>query len=102
RAAGRRGVRVMASVEAALPLDGYSEVPRLVAAFRAAGIPAVQGAVGDLRRTRRGLRCRGHAVDFVYRDLGFEDIGRPRRAVAGFLECFDAGAVVPGVAGDFS
>jgi hypothetical protein len=102
RRAGRRRVRGIAFMEDALPLDGYSEVPRLVAAFRAAGIPAVQGTVADLRRTRSGVRCRERAVDFVYRDLGLEDIGRPRRALAGFLECFDAGAVVPGVAGDFS
>ncbi len=102
RHAGRR-LRGIAFVEDVLPLDGYSEVPRLVATFRAAGIPAVQGTVGDLRRTRSGLRCRDLAVDFVYRDLGLEDIGRPTRpAVASFLECFDAGAAVPGVAGEFS
>ena len=103
RRAGRRHLRGVAFVEDALPLDGYSEVPRLVAAFRAAGIPAARGTVTDLRRVRSGLRFRDLPVDVVYRDLGLEDIGPPtRRALAGFLACFDAGATVPGVAGEFS
>jgi hypothetical protein len=89
-------------VEDALPVDGYSEVPRLVAAFRAAGIPAEQGTAAELRRARDGVRLHDVAVDVVYRDLGLEDIGTPAgRALGGFLDRFDAGAALPGVAGEF-
>ena len=103
RHAGRRRLRGVAFVEDALPLDGYSEVPRLVAAFRVAGIPAAQGTVADLRHTRNGVRFHDLTVDMVYRDLGLEDIGRPTRpALAGFLDRFDAGASVPGVSGEFA
>jgi hypothetical protein len=90
-------------VEDARPVDGYSEVPRLVAAFRAAGIRAEQGTATDLRRVRGDVCLRGVAVDVVYRDLGVEDIGPPAgRGLDGFLDRFDAGAVLPGVAGEFS
>jgi hypothetical protein len=103
RSLGRRRLRGVAFVEDVLPVDGYSEVPRLVAAFRAAGIPTAQGTPRELRRTRDGVRLRGVAVDMVYRDLGLEDAGRPEdRKLRGFLDCFDAGAMVPGVAGEFS
>jgi hypothetical protein len=103
RRAGRRRLRGVAFVEDARPLDGYSEVPRLVAAVRAAGIPAAHGTAADLRRVRSGIRFRDLAVDIVYRDLALEDMGRPAQPeLAGFLDCFDAGAVVPGVAGEFS
>jgi hypothetical protein len=99
---GRRRLRGVAFVEDVLPVDGYSEVPRLVAAFRAAGVPAAQGRVGDLRRGREGVRLRDLAVDLVYRDLALEDIGAPTgRRLDGFLDRFDAGAVVPGAAGEF-
>jgi hypothetical protein len=100
---GRRRLRGVAFVEDVLPVDGYSEVPRLVAAFRAAGVPAAQGGVGDLRWGRGGVRLRDITVDVVYRDLALEDIGRPTdRKLDGFLDRFDAGAVVPGVAGEFA
>src|SRR5262249_52511871 len=101
RPLGRRRLRGVAFVEDARPVDGYSEVPRLVAAFRAAGIPTAQGIVSDLRRTRGGVRLRDVDVDIVYRDLGFEDAGRPAsRALRGFLDRFEAGAILPGVAGE--
>ena len=103
RRLGRRRLRGVAFVEDVRPVDGYSEVPRLVAAFRAAGIPAEQGAATELRRVRGGVRLRDVAVDVVYRDLGLEDIGTPAgRALGGFLDRFDAGAALPGVAGEFS
>ena len=103
RRLGRHRLRGVAFVEDARPIDGFSEVPRLVAAFRAAGIPAEQGTVTELRRTRAGVRLRDVAVDVVYRDLGLEDIGTPgRRGLEGFLDHFDAGAALPGVAGEFS
>ena len=86
------------------PLDGYSEVPRLVAAIRAAGLAAERGTAADLRLTRSGVRLRDMAVDVVYRDLALEDLGPPAkpRTLAGFRDRFDAGAVLPGVAGEFS
>jgi hypothetical protein len=103
RRLGRRRLRGVAFVEDGLPVDGYSEVPRLVAAFRAAGIPAEQGTVADLRRDRVGVCLRDVAVDVVYRDLGLEDLGPPGgRGLGGFLDRFDAGAALPGVAGEFS
>src|SRR5262249_34788365 len=77
RSCGRRRLRGVAFVEDVRPVDGYSEVPRLVAAFRAMGIPTAQGAPHELRRTRDGVRLRNVAVDVVYRDLGLEDAGQP-------------------------
>src|SRR5262249_6390894 len=83
------------------PVAGYSEVPRLVAAFRAAGIRAEQGTVRELSPGPRGVRLRDMPVDIVYRDLGFEDAGRPTSpTLRCFLDRFGAGAVVPGVAAD--
>ena len=77
RRVGRRRLRGVAFVEDVLPVDGYSEVPRLVEACRAFGIPAAQGRVTELRRVRGGVRLRDLPVDVVYRDLALEDIGRP-------------------------
>ena len=82
RRLGRRRLQGVAFVEDAGPLDGYSEVPRLVAAFRAAGIRAVRGPRRELRRARGGVRLRDVAVDVVYRDLALEDIGPPERGGA--------------------
>jgi len=49
------------------------------------------------------VRLRDMAVDVVYRDLALEDIGLPTgRRLEGFLDRFDAGAVVPGVSGEFA
>jgi hypothetical protein len=49
------------------------------------------------------VRLHDVAVDVVYRDLGLEDIGTPAgQALGGFLDRFDAGAALPGVAGEFS
>jgi hypothetical protein len=103
RRLGRRRLRGVAFLEDVLPVDGYSEVPRLVAAVRAAGIVAAQGTVSELRRGRGGVRLRDMPVDVVYRDLALEDLGTPaRRALGGFVDRFDAGAALPGVAGEFS
>ena len=51
----------VAFVEEAAPLDGYSEVPRLVAAFREAGIRAVRGTAARAppRAGRRAAPRRG-------------------------------------------
>jgi hypothetical protein len=103
RRLGRSRLRGVGFVEEAGPVDGYSEVPRLVAAFRAAGIPAVQGTAADLATRGDGVRLRGVPVDVVYRDLAFEDVGRPDApGLRGFRERLDAGAVLPGLAGEFS
>ena len=103
RRLGRRRLQGVAFVEDAGPLDGYSEVPRLVAAFREAGIRAVRGTARELHRTRGGVRLGDVAVDVVYRDLALEDLGMPgRRGLDGLLDRFDAGAVLPGVAGEFA
>jgi hypothetical protein len=104
RQLGRRRLRGVAFVEDDAPVDGYSEVPRLVAAVRAAGIAVAAGIPADLRLGRGGVRLRDTAVDVVYRDLALEDLGAPGsgRALAGFRHRFDAGAVLPGVAGEFS
>ncbi|HWC01593.1 MAG TPA: hypothetical protein VHF87_02375 [Methylomirabilota bacterium] len=103
RRLGRRRLRGVAFVEDTAPVDGYSEVPRLVAALRTAGIPAERGTVSELRPARVGARLRDMAVDLVYRDLALEDLGRPgTRRLGRFMEYFDAGAVLPGVAGEFS
>jgi hypothetical protein len=100
---GRRRLQGVAFVEDAGPLDGYSEVPRLVAAFREAGVRAVRGTAGELSRTRGGARLRDVAVDVVYRDVALEDLGMPeRRGLEGFVDRFDAGAVLPGAGGEFS
>jgi hypothetical protein len=103
RRLGRRRLRGVAFVEEGGLLDGYSEVPRLVAAFREAGIRAVRGTAHELRRGRDGVRLRDVAVDIVYRDLALEDLGPPgRRGLDGFRDHFDAGATLPGIAGEFA
>ena len=103
RQLGRRRLRGVAFVEDSAPVDGYSEVPRLVAAFLDAGIPAQRGTVADLRRARGGVRLRDMPVDVVYRDVALEDLGTPAgRGLDSFLDRFDAGATLPGVAGEFS
>ena len=103
RRLGRRRLRGVAFVEDSAPVDGYSEVPRLVAAFLDAGIPAQRGTVADLRRARGGVRLRDMPVDVVYRDVALEDLGTPSgRGLDSFLDRFDAGATLPGVAGEFS
>jgi hypothetical protein len=103
RRLGRRRLRGVAFVEDVPPVDGYSEVPRLVAAVRAAGIVTAQGAPSDLRQSRGGVRLRDMPVDIVYRDVALEDLGTPEgRRLGGFLDRFDAGAALPGVAGEFS
>jgi hypothetical protein len=100
---GRRRLRGVAFVEDTAPVDGYSEVPRLVAAFRAAGIRAEHGTVRELHPGRPDVCLRDMPVDVVYRDLSFDDVGRPTgRALEGFLDRFDAGAVVPGLSGEFA
>jgi hypothetical protein len=103
RRLGRRRLRGVAFVEDVLPVDGYSEVPRLVAAVRAAGIVAAQGVASELRQDRTGVCLRDMPVDVVYRDVALEDLGTPtKRRLGGFLDRFDAGAALPGVAGEFS
>jgi hypothetical protein len=104
RRLGRRRLRGVAFVEDAAPLDGYSEVPRLVAAVRAAGFAAERGTPTDLRVTRGGVRLRNMAVDVVYRDLALEDLGPSptARGLGAFRDRFAAGAILPGVAGEFS
>ena len=78
RRLGRRRLRGVAFVEDAAPLDGYSEVPRLVAAFRGGRHPRRAGHRRPSSAvTRGGVRLRDMAVDVVYRDLALEDLGTP-------------------------
>lgn len=90
------------------PVDGYSELPRLAAAFRAAGIPAAHGTPQELRLARGGVRLGDLPVDLVYRDLGYDELGPPPDGaaaggpLAGFVDRLEAGAVVPGDAGEFA
>jgi hypothetical protein len=103
RRLGRARPRV-ALIEDPRPLAGYSEVPRLVQAFTTRGARAVHGVPDELRLRRGAVYLRDTPVDVVYRDLGFEDLGPPparRGALAGFLDRLDAGAVLPGIAGEF-
>jgi hypothetical protein len=98
RRLGRRRLRGVAFVEEAGPVDGYSEVPRLVTAFRAAGIRAERGTVTELRQARGGVRLRDVPIDVVYRDLALEDAGSPQhRGLRGFRDCLDGcrGGVQP-------
>jgi hypothetical protein len=102
RRGGRGRPRGVAFVEEPGPVDGYSEVPRLIAGFRAAGLHAVHGGPAELS-WRRGLRLRGVPVDVVYRDLALEDAGPPDAPeLAGLRTALDAGLVLPGLAGEFS
>jgi hypothetical protein len=104
RRLGLRRVRGVAFVEPPRALEGYSEVPRLVAAFRAAGIPAGRGTPADLRPTRQGLRLGDLPVDLVYREATADEVGRPPARgdrLAGYRTAWEAGAVLPGPAGEF-
>jgi hypothetical protein len=92
-------------VEDPSPLAGYSEMPRLVRAFASRGARAAHGAPAELRLRRGGVYLRDARVDVVYRDLAFEELGPPPArpgALAGFLDRLDAGAVLPGIAGEFA
>jgi hypothetical protein len=107
RAARRLGLARplrVALVEDPRPLAGYSEVPRLVHAFASQGARAVHGAPDELRLRRGGVHLRDAPVDVVYRDLAFDELGPPPArpgVMAGFLDRLDAGAVLPGIAGEF-
>jgi hypothetical protein len=105
RRLGRHRLSGVAFVDDRTPVTGYSELPRLVQAFASHGVRAVHGAPDELR-LRRGAAHLGDApVDVVYRDLAFEELGlppaRPGAPLAGFLERLRAGAVLPGLAGEF-
>lgn len=101
---GYRGRLSVAFVEDPSPVEGYSEVPRLVEAFRSQGARAVHGAPDELRLRRSGVYLQDVRVDVVYRDLAFEDLGPPPArpgVLAGFLDRLEAGAVLPSFAGEF-
>jgi hypothetical protein len=104
RRLGRRRLRGVAFVEEAGALDGYSELPRLVAAFRARGVPAEVGTPEELRLSDGTVRLRDLAADILYRDLAFEALGPPDGYGGGaaFANRLAAGAVVPGFAGEFA
>jgi len=105
RRLGRRRLRGVAFVEDAGPVDGYSEVPRLVHAFDAAGIRAAHGTPDELRLIREAVYLRDMPVDVVYRDVSYDDLELPlgqSGRLAGFLERFGAGAVLPGLSGEFA
>jgi hypothetical protein len=104
RRLGRRRLRGVGFVEAAGPVDGYSEVPRLVAAFAAAGIPAVHGTPEELDLADDGeVRLGGTPVDLLYRDLALEELGDPAAPpLRGLRDRLDGGGVLPGLAGEFS
>lgn len=105
RRLGRPRLRGVAFVEAAGPVDGYSEVPRLVRAFEAAGIRAAHGAPDDLRLRQGVVFLRDLPVDVVYRDLSYDDLGPPSGRsgrLAGLRDRLGQGAVLPGLAGEFA
>ena len=106
-AARRLGLRRrfgVAFVEDPGPGEGYSELPQIAASFRARGVRVRHGAPGALRFRKGGVFLHGQAVDLVYRDLPFEDLGAPPRSnerLAGFVELLKQDAVVPGFSGEF-
>jgi hypothetical protein len=106
RRLGRARLRGVAFVEEAGPVAGYSEVPRLVRAFRDHGIRAVHGPPQALRLRRGTVWLGDTEVDVIYRDLAAEDLGAPppdgSSRLAGFRAALAAGAVLPGLAGEFS
>lgn len=105
RRLGRRRLRGVAFIEEAAPLAGYSELPRLVLAFEARGVRAAHGTPAELRRTRTGVFMRDLPVDLVYRDFAFEDLAPPPergRRVDAVAALAAEGAVLPGLAGEFS
>jgi hypothetical protein len=94
----------VAFLEDSAPVAGYSEIPRLMHAFRAHGVRAAHGTPEDLVLRRRAVYLAGVRVDVAYRDLGYEDLGPPPvrgRRLAGFRALAERGAVVPGFAGEF-
>src|SRR5581483_1472253 len=103
RRLGRRRGLGVAFLEAAGPVAGYSEVPRLVRAFAARGIRTAHGPPEALRVVRGRVRLGDVPVDLAYRDLAYEDVGPPRpgRRLAGLLALQDRGAVLPDLAAEF-
>jgi hypothetical protein len=106
RRLGRARPRGVAFVEEAGPVAGYSEIPRLVHAFRSRGLTAVHGPPEALRLRGDAVYLGSTPVDLVYRDLAVDDLGAPppagSRRLAAFRERLGAGAVLPGLAGEFS
>ena len=90
-------------MEDARPVDGYSEVPRLVAAFRAAGIPAEQGTATELRWLEGASgSATWPSMSSIATSASRTSATPAGRALDSFLDRFDAGAILPGVAGEFS
>ncbi len=105
RPLGRRRLQGVGFVETGGPVDGYSEIPRLVRAFEAAGLRAAHGTPRECRVARGSVCLRDTPIDVVYRDLAYDDLGPPPARpglLAGFLERFAQGAVLPGLAGEFA
>jgi hypothetical protein len=108
RAARRLGCRRrlgVAFLEEAAPVAGYSEIPRLIRAFAAAGLRAAQGTPEDLRLRRGEVYLGDMRVDLAYRDLAYDDLGPPPargRRLAGFRALLARGAVLPDFAGEFA
>jgi hypothetical protein len=105
RRLGCRGALGVAFLEDAGPVAGYSEIPRLMRAFRARGVRVAHGTPGDLTVRRGAVYLKGVRVDIAYRDLGYDDVGPPPgdgdRRLTGFRLLGERGAIVPGFAGEF-
>lgn len=104
RRLGRPRPLGVAFIEEAGPVEGYSELPRLVRAFVDRGVRAAHGTPEELRLVRGRVYLRDLRVDLLYRDLAYDALGPPggrRPGLAAFRTLVQGGAVVPGFAGEF-
>jgi hypothetical protein len=104
RRLGRRGPLGVAFLEDPGPVDGYSELPRILRAFAARGVRVAYGHPQELRVARGEVYLRDVRVDVAYRDLAYEDLGPvPSRGhgLAGVQVLRARGAVLPDGAGEF-
>lgn len=85
--------------------DGYSEVPQIAAYLRSRGAPSYHGHPRQLHLSQGKVSLGGKAVERVYRDMTFKDMGRiPKaggRRYSGLLELSELGRSFPGLAGEF-
>ncbi|MBI4057139.1 MAG: hypothetical protein HY399_06280 [Elusimicrobia bacterium] len=85
--------------------DSYSEIPWIAQYFRKKGAGAVHGHPRQLRLKGGRVYLHGRAVDQVFRDMTFKDMGRcprfGRRKYAGLIELLNRRKSFPGISGEF-
>lgn len=84
--------------------EGITEMPRLVEALRAAGMPALEGDPRDLRFAKGQFTLAGTPIDLIYRNMEVRDLADIEAGgtrLTAMREAFRRDRVASGIAGDF-